>query len=394
MAAAARASAGAVPLLVLSIAASAEAARWSLEATYTGEGWSNLEGGRRRGERYLELAELALGSTGDAALGVAGLSLFGRVQYINGAGVSADLLGDTQTASNIEGHQGLRVFELWAQWSASDPETASVRFGLYDLASEFDSAPSGALFLHSSQGTGADIAQTGLNGPSIFPTTGLSVRADLGLAEEWRLRGAILDGVPGDLQRPRRTIIRLDAREGALLIAELARDTQAAGKFALGVWHYTARFDDLTRRNTDGRAVRRRDNRGIYALLDRPLSSMDESGRPRWSGYLRAGLANSAINAYGSYFGAGLILSPIASPQRNDQLGISVAHARFGSPYRRAALAGSAETALELTWRWPVNEWLTVQPDLQYIINPGSDSSLRDAIAVGLRFEVAARREW
>ncbi len=56
------------------------------------------------------------------------------------------------------------------------------------------------------------------------------------------------------------------------------------------------------------------------------------------------------------------------------------------------ALAGSAtdarETTLELTWRLPVADWLTLQPDLQYVINPGFDASLDDAFVVGLRFEL------
>jgi porin len=48
------------------------------------------------------------------------------------------------------------------------------------------------------------------------------------------------------------------------------------------------------------------------------------------------------------------------------------------------------ETAVELTWRAAVTDWLTLQPDVQYIINPGSQRSLRNAVAVGLRFEIAA----
>jgi porin len=36
-----------------------------------------------------------------------------------------------------------------------------------------------------------------------------------------------------------------------------------------------------------------------------------------------------------------------------------------------------------------VNEWLTLQPDLQYIVNPGLEPALRDAMVLGLRFELA-----
>jgi porin len=41
-----------------------------------------------------------------------------------------------------------------------------------------------------------------------------------------------------------------------------------------------------------------------------------------------------------------------------------------------------------------VTEWLTVQPDVQYVVNPGTDPALDDALVVGLRFEIAFSRSY
>ncbi|MDY6947997.1 MAG: carbohydrate porin, partial [Pseudomonadota bacterium] len=46
------------------------------------------------------------------------------------------------------------------------------------------------------------------------------------------------------------------------------------------------------------------------------------------------------------------------------------------------------ESAIELTYRVQARSWLALQPDLQYIINPGTDPALEDAWVVGLRFEL------
>jgi porin len=35
-----------------------------------------------------------------------------------------------------------------------------------------------------------------------------------------------------------------------------------------------------------------------------------------------------------------------------------------------------------------LTDWLAVQPDIQYIINPGAVSGLRDALALGIRLEI------
>jgi porin len=47
-------------------------------------------------------------------------------------------------------------------------------------------------------------------------------------------------------------------------------------------------------------------------------------------------------------------------------------------------LRGQTEEAvLELTYTLAVAPWLTVQPDLQYIVNPGGRSSVKNALVIG-----------
>ena len=52
------------------------------------------------------------------------------------------------------------------------------------------------------------------------------------------------------------------------------------------------------------------------------------------------------------------------------------------------------ETNIELTWRARVNDWLTLQPDVQYVMNPGTNPAVRNAWVVGLRFNVEVTRDW
>jgi porin len=42
-----------------------------------------------------------------------------------------------------------------------------------------------------------------------------------------------------------------------------------------------------------------------------------------------------------------------------------------------------------LTWRLPLTRRLTMQPDIQYVTNPGLDPSRGDAWAFGLRLDWA-----
>ena len=47
-----------------------------------------------------------------------------------------------------------------------------------------------------------------------------------------------------------------------------------------------------------------------------------------------------------------------------------------------------AEVNLELTGSFRATDWLTIQPDIQYVVNPGFDPDVKNALALGLRFEV------
>ena len=353
-----------------------------LSVTYTADLWSVADGGLARGERYLDNLDVTLKVDAERALGWRGATLFAYGLYNNGRPLSADLIGDIQTTSNIEtGVKAVRLYEFWVEQRFAG-DRGSVKLGLYDLNSEFDTTGSGALFLSSSHGVGPDLSQTGDNGPSIFPVTSLAIRGDLRLSERVLLRAAVLDAVPGDPDRPRRTAIRLGGGDGALLITE-AEYQDPATKVAIGVWHYTARRTPL-----DETLAPRGGNDGLYGLVERKLLREANDEDQGLSGWLRVGIANGEINPISRYFGGGLVYTGPFAGRDEDQVGAAFALATLGDTARRLFALPSDELAFELTYRAPLTEWLTVQPDVQYIVNPAGASGLNDALAIGLRLEV------
>ena len=341
-----------------------------LSVMYAAELWAAR--GRRR---HLDNLDVTLTVDAERALGWRGATLFAYALYNNGRSLS-EVVGEAQTVSNIEtGVRAVRLYEAWVDQRLGP--RASVRVGLYDLNSEFDTSEAGSLFVNSSHGVGPDLAQSGRNGPSIFPVTSLAARVEWTPAERWRVRAAALDGVPGDPARPRRTAVKLGGNDGALLIGEVEyRDGRT--KAALGAWGYTARFEGIAS------GLRRRDSRGAYLLVERRVAAAQD-GRAL-AAFARIGFAEARVNAIGRYLGAGLVRTGVLA--RDDRLGVAVARASFGRPYRRATGAGRAETVVELTYRAALTPWLTVQPDAQYVVDPGGDPGLRNALALGLRAEV------
>ena len=73
-----------------------------------------------------------------------------------------------------------------------------------------------------------------------------------------------------------------------------------------------------------------------------------------------------------------------------DVAGFAVAHARNGDDFRQANPGlERAETTLEWTYLIPATPWLSVQPDVQYVVDPGMDPTLDNAVIVGFRVQVS-----
>lgn len=370
----------------------------NFEAVYTGDAFSNRYGGIKRGSAYLDNIDLLLTLDGEKLFSRPGLTLFLYGLGNNGDSPS-DLVGDLQGLDNIDAPNTWKVYEAWLEQSLCQAR-CSVKAGLYDLNSEFDAIDTAALFIGSSHGIGPDYSQTGQNGPSIFPTTSLAVRLTYQLTEQSYVQAAVLDGVPGDPNNPHGTHIQFNPGEGALLAAETglrypgASADTLGSRYSLGIWHYTARFNDLVDTDGAGQPVRRHNNQGVYAIAEGALYHEPADATQGLAVFGRYGVTNADINTLRAYLGAGMVYTGLFPGRPHDRLGLAVADARTGDKFRRAMQsagtpATAGEIAVELSYRAELNDWLAMQPDLQYILDPGADPTLDNVLMLGLRVEVA-----
>jgi porin len=372
-----------------------------IAAAYTGELWRNTQGGIRAGSSYLDNLDVQIELDGERAWGIPGLTFFGNVLYNNGGTVSEDLVGDAQAVSNIEALKHWRMYELWTDWRLGARRATSLRVGLYDLNSEFDTSEVAALFTESAHGIGTALGQTGHNGPSIFPVTSLAARLRWQATSTFFAQLVALDAVPGDPDHPSRNTIRLDSDEGTLWVAEVGQQAsdQRVRKIAVGAWAYSAAFNDLVQLDAQDVPVRRHDNTGAYVLSELRLWDGGLDDEVRVDSYARAGWANGGINRFDKSFALGIVATGLLPTRPADRLGLALAIARNGGHYRRAQeLEGMAtdasESAIELTYRAEMGEWLAVQPSLHYVINPDTNPSRKDALAFALRFELSWERSF
>jgi porin len=358
----------------------------TLAAVYTGESLHNVAGGIARGSAYVDNLDLQA-KFGGRKWGMPGVTAFLYVLYNNGAEFAGPYTGSLQGISNIEAVPSTRLYEAWLEVPA--PGGGTLRGGLYNFNTEFDSNEVGALFIAPEHGIGTELAHTGITGPSIFPVSGLALRYQRE-AGPWRMQAAVLDAVPGDPDDPRRTYVSLG--DGALLVGEIGHTSDAL-KITLGAWHYTIRMPDLLATGPDGEPLQHKGNSGAYVLASHSFWSDAESGRGL-AAFARYGMSDARVYQTGDYLGLGIVATGALPGRPHDNLGLSLGAAANGSQYRSAAaLSGTpvdrSELQFELAYRALLGERAYLQPELQYIVNPGTDPTLADCWVVGLRFQYA-----
>jgi len=352
----------------------------AIRLTHKSDMLANISGGVSRGSSWLAHSEAKANLDLGKLAGWDATTAFVHYHIQHGGKSINNRTGSFAGVDNIESNTNAgQFFQAWLQKNSAD-DSMSILAGLYAIDSEFYVTESSGLFLQPPYGMSAEMAQTGKNGPPIFPVGALAVRVKYAQSGFY-LQGALTDGVPGNPGNPQGTQIRLGKGDGTLAVMELGANLSVEGKSfdktAFGLWRYSTSALDLTDKDASGNPLRRPD-RGYYFLAERTL-------RPALSGFVRFGAVNKDV--YQAEWSGSLGLH--YQVDERDTAGIAVTTSHAGGKYRQINKAKSSETTVEMTYRAQMRPWLAVQPMLQHIINPNMDAALQDAWVAGMRLEAA-----
>ena len=380
----------------------------TFSGTYTSLPWYNLKGGLEKGFVYMDNLDVSATLQFGNILDWEDNLTFYAYGIGNHGGKATQLMGDFQVASNIQAPASWKFFEVWVQKNFFDGKY-SVLAGMYDLNSEFDILIPATYFINSSFGIGAEYAQSGLNGPSIFPYSSLALRFTGKIHDQLLVKLAVLDAVPGDPTDPDANPVRLSAEEGALLAGEISfypyrghqisqRDIERRDvtrrvkvgrkrpennfdKINIGGWYYTSDFQVIndTARSSHG-------NKGIYVGAQKYLYLPNKKSG-HISFFARYGIASAKFNRLSSALSGGIEITEIFG---NDQAGLAFTSGFNGEPFLEVnPHLRKSETAIEFHYMYYVTSFFTVQPDIQYIIQPNSDDQIPNALSFSLLAQIS-----
>ena len=226
-------------------------------------------------------------------------------------------------------------------------------------------------------------------------------------------------GTPGNPQQRdlHGTAFRLN--DHALWITELSYSPpflgELQGVYKLGMWYATGQFTDQ-RRAIEGILLANPVSNGIplthagdyagYAVVNQMLWHKPKTEAQGIGVFFQVMRAPEDRNVSSLFIDGGLNWKGPIPGRSHDEAGIGITYAGIGSALRQfsqdviyftglGAPYAPGELVIEATYRLRLTPWLKVQPDLQYVINPGagiptpqSPTPLKNALVAGVRVTV------
>ncbi|MGZ8308186.1 MAG: carbohydrate porin [Allosphingosinicella sp.] len=350
----------------------------SVDASYIADLIGIVSGGVDRGARYLDNLEIAAEADLDEIAGWRG-GRIGLRLLSNQGGNPNDLAGTLQGVDNVEvADHRIKLFELWLAQSFAGGRV-DLRLGLFDLNDEFYASVASEDLLAPSFGIGPELGATGPSGPSIFPSSSLTARLLVRPADDLYVQASILNAQAGVVGDPGGIDLAFD--QGLLAIGEAG--WTGRGKLALGVWSYTESVPVVPPAPPARDAAS-----GVYLLAEQPISATDAARQVEI--FFRGGVAHGDTTPFRASWQAGFRVGGLIPGRPLGRLSFGIHQARLTTRFRGAGTPGggersAAETGFELTYVDRLAPFLTVQPDLQYVLRPAGRRDIDAALVVGLR---------
>lgn len=333
------------------------------DISYKGDGIGNVCGGLQTGGTYMGYAQIGIGFNLWH-----GAQIFVKGGNTHGGTFSETFVGDHQVCDNIEAGNHTFLQELWLSQEIYFQQVEliwRIKAGMQDFNERFSVCDPAGLFFNSSFGVPSALASD-ISLP-IFPIMGWALNTELDIHDHMTIRLGAFDSPYGFEENPYNVHWRFNKNKGCFLAAEYeyrfkpkdANDYR--GRYVAGVTYHTGEQEWRVHFNAC---------HTIWQNVSRQLQL-----------FVTGAISRKHLDNNHIHIGGGALLTGVFSQKGKDAMGLASSTAIMANLPN--------ETVLELTYQYQIIENISLQPDIQYIINPcGTDMSLKSALVMGIRVEI------
>jgi porin len=374
--------------------------------------FGNVTGGRQRGFSQYNLAVLDVTLETDKLLSWPGGQF--HVGFANSSGTD---LSTTYVGNNFPiqlaaagAPAGSRLTYLSYTQSLFN-EILSIRLGRLTINSVYGEEFLGSAYFKAFTSVGFDLVTLGpfLNAPGAFgyPFATWGARIKFEPVDQFYVMTGVYNGDPA-LKEVNKHGVDFSLKGPPFAIGEFGfrrnygkEPTGLPGNLKFGAYFNGGTFETFDS-GPAGRVAAKTEqgNYGLYVLGDQAILRWGGPGENRHLGIFTAftWAPDQRVNKVPYFVDAGLVAYGVLPSRPHDFAGFGVVYGSYSSDLGRAEQVRAAtspsvavqnnEMTLELTYGYAVMPGLILQPDLQYIINPGGNRAISNALAIGVNVVV------
>jgi porin len=362
----------------------------TLDISYTADFFYNLGGGLNTSDADQYRGLLGIGLTVDTEkLGLwENGTFFVNMLENHGRDITERHVGDLQALNNADAPNHTRLYEFWYEHALFDG-ALRVKLGKMDANVDFAAPDYGGEFIHSSAGFSPTIQFPTWPDPAlgiavfVEPVEWLYLQAGLYDAEGTGTRG----GFDTAFHSPDDVVVMWEM--GVRPTLRLFGQADLPGTYRVGGFYHTGEWDEYFN-DLGGRLAPQahRGNSGVYVVLDQLLlrEHPDDDEKEQGLGaFFQFAWAPSDYNEITQHYGAGFQYVGLIPERDDDVFGVAAHHVSLSGKVQSLEKRHS-ETAIEAFYKYQLTEFVSIKPDVQYIVNPGGNG--RDAVVAGVRVEI------
>ncbi len=369
--------------------------------TFVSDMAGNPAGGKSQG--FAEANNLGLDLLFDLEklLHLEGGSFFVSMSQRNGESLSKNRVGNVFTIQQVYGGQTFHLIDVAYKQKFLDGVMES---SIGRLAAGDDFFVSQYNYLFMQNGFCGNPVGVFFNSPGMtaYPNASWGARLKVKPTQRTYFMGGVYNGDPAirdidhngaDMSMHGPVFV---IGEAGYRLNGLPGDSRRLGNYKVGFWYDNAEFTDYNSVGQAAPASTKRGNWGLYTLFDQVLVPFGEPGSNRGFGVFGSFLVSpdESVSQMPYFFTAGVASRGIFAARPIDVAGFGVVYGSFsselGNAQQREQLLDPTvgvqdyETVLEWTYRFNLHRGAVfIQPDIQFVINPGGTGQINDALVLG-----------
>ena len=364
-------------------------------ASYTSQIMGNPSGGESRGFTYAGTLQASIVWDFDKLLHIPGLSFNIGGAWSTGKDLSARYIGNSFTVQSEytapdSGTNNLTLGQIYFEQQLFN-NSLVIAAGRLDPGATFATLPVFNNYLNVGIDSIPGSFQINNLSFAIYPPgVQWGAQAIYNIAQRFEFAAGVFntnqnsaDGGKGGLD-----FAFQQGNRGALSVAQInylvnhaASDSGLPGQYSFGGYYDSNKFSSLSRPNSTESGTY-----SIYALFQQMVYRDGEAGSLKgltvWGATVLA--PKSKVNIMPYFVGGGLSYQGLFSGRDNDIVSAGVIWGTFSRYIPRT----TAETVIETNYQITLTRWLSITPDIQYVIRPSGRSAIKNALVLGTQMAV------